>query len=101
MLLLTCMLWLHIFSDFQLTNLRFAPISIFTGIYGMNVSQISGSDSNPDIWQFVVAVAVMNVGMVFALAISNWIHTRVKHGRKAGMREVFGFAVGSLSTGSR
>lgn len=64
----------------------------------MNVSQISGSNSNPNIWQFFVAVAVMNVGVILTLAISNWIHTRVKHGRKAGMREVFGFAVGNLST---
>jgi small neutral amino acid transporter SnatA (MarC family) len=69
-----------------------------TGIYGMNVSQISGSDSNPNIWQFFVAVAVMNVVMVLTLAFSNWVHTIVSRGRNAGLKEVFGFAVGNIST---
>jgi Mg2+ and Co2+ transporter CorA len=69
-----------------------------SGIYGMNVSQISGSDTNPNIWQFFVAVAIMNVVVLLSLAISNWIHTMRKHGRKAGMKEVVGFAFGRVST---
>lgn len=85
-------------ADYPLTALSFAPITIMSGIYGMNVSQISGSDSNPNIWQFFVAVAVMNVVVLISLAVSNWIHTRVKHGRRAGVKEIFGFAVGNVST---
>ncbi len=64
----------------------------------MNVSQISGSDSNPNIWQFFVAVVVLNVTMVLGLSISNWIRVQIKHGRTAGVKETLGFAVGKLST---
>jgi len=64
----------------------------------MNVSEISGSDSNPNIWQFFVAVVAMNVVVLLSLAISNWVHTMRKHGRKAGVREILGFAVGRIST---
>jgi hypothetical protein len=63
----------------------------------MNVSQISGSDSNPSIWQFFVAVAVLNVSMLLGLSITNWIRLQVKHGRTASLKEVVGFAVGKLS----
>jgi hypothetical protein len=69
-----------------------------TGVYGMNVSQISGDDSNPNIWQFFVATVVLNVVMLLTLASSNWIQTIFKHGRRAGMREVLGFAVGKIRT---
>ena len=72
----------------------FAPITIMSGIYGMNVSEISGSNSNPDIWQFFVAVVGLNLVVVLTLAVSNWFHIVQKHGRRAGAREVFGFAVG-------
>lgn len=72
-----------------------------TGVYGMNVSQISGSTSNPNIWQFFVAVAVMNVAVVIALAMWNWIHIQIKHGRSAGLKEVLGFAVGAQNIGTR
>jgi hypothetical protein len=85
-------------ADHPFTALSFAPVTIMSGIYGMNVSQISGSDSNPNIWQFFVAVAVMNVAVLLSLAVSNWIHTRVKHGRRAGVKEVFGFAFGNVGT---
>jgi len=61
----------------------------------MNVSQISGSSSNPNIWQFFVAVAVFNIIVLLALAVSNWIQIQIKHGRAAGIKEVVGFAVGS------
>lgn len=64
----------------------------------MNVSQISGSDSNPNIWQFFVATVALNVVMLLTLAISNWIHTMLKHGRRAGVREILGFAVGNIRT---
>jgi hypothetical protein len=66
-----------------------------SGVYGMNVSQISGSSSNPNIWQFFVAVAVMNVAVVIALAMWSWVSTLIKHGRSAGFKEVLGFAVGA------
>ncbi len=62
----------------------------------MNVSQISGSTSNPNIWQFFVAVAVFNVAVVLALSVSNWVHIQWKHGRAAGLKEVLGFAVGRI-----
>jgi hypothetical protein len=65
----------------------------------MNVSQISGTTSNPSIWQPFVCVAVMNILVLFVLAGWNWIHIQVKHGRVAGMKEVFGFAVGKISVG--
>jgi hypothetical protein len=77
---------------------RFAPVTIMTGIYGMNVSQISGSNENPDIWQFFVAVALLNVAVVVVLAVSNWIHIQVKHNRIAGLKEVLQFAIGREST---
>jgi hypothetical protein len=64
----------------------------------MNVSQISGSNTNPSIWQFFVAVAVLNVSMLLGLSISNWIRVQIKHGRTAGLKETLGFAVGKLST---
>lgn len=66
-----------------------------TGVYGMNVSQISGSKANPNIWQFFVAVAVMNVVVVLILALWNWVQVMLKHGRSAGIKESVGFAVGA------
>lgn len=72
---------------------RFAPITVISGIYGMNVSEISGSNSNPNIWQFFVAVMVLNVVVMLALAILNWVHIATKHGRTAGAKEVLKFAV--------
>jgi hypothetical protein len=65
-----------------------------TGIYGMNVSQISGSSSNPNIWQFFVAVAGLNFVVLAVLAISNWISIQIKHGRAAGTKEIVRYAVG-------
>jgi hypothetical protein len=64
----------------------------------MNVSQISGSDSNPSIWQFFVAVAVMNFSILIGLSITHWIRVQMKHGRTASFKETIGFAVGKLST---
>ena len=72
----------------------FAPITIISGVYGMNVSEISGSNSNPNIWQFFVALIVFNFIILFTLAASSWFHIIQKHGRRAGAKEVFGFAVG-------
>lgn len=65
----------------------------------MNVSEISGSNSNPNIWQFFVAVVALNAVVLLTLAVSNWIHIINKHGRKAGAKEVFGFAVGRVEGG--
>jgi hypothetical protein len=73
-------------------------VTIISGVYGMNVSQISGSDSNPSIWQFFVAVIVLNVSMLLGLSISNWVRVQLKHGRTAGLKETIGFAVGKLNT---
>jgi hypothetical protein len=63
----------------------------------MNVSQISGSDTNPNIWQFFVAVAVMNVLVALTIALATWVHNLRKHGKKAGVKEFLGFAVGKVS----
>jgi hypothetical protein len=63
----------------------------------MNVSQISGSNSNPNIWQFFVAVVVFNILMLLGLSISHWIRVQVRHGRTAGLKEIFGFAVGKVN----
>lgn len=67
-----------------------------SGIYGMNVSQISGSSSNPNIWQFFVAVAAMIVFMVMALSVSAWVQIQHKHGRKAGLKEVLKYSIGRV-----
>ncbi|KAG0651645.1 hypothetical protein D0Z07_2142 [Hyphodiscus hymeniophilus] len=75
----------------------FAPVTIITGVYGMNVSQISGSSTNPNIWQFFVAVAVFNAAVVVALAMWYWVSIQLRHGRSAGLKEVLGFAVGAQS----
>ena len=75
----------------------FAPVTIISGVYGMNVAEITGSNTNPDIWQFFVAVVALNVIVLLTLAVSNWLHIIQKHGRKAGAKEVFGFAVGNGS----
>lgn len=64
----------------------------------MNVSQISGSSSNPNIWQFFVAVAIFNVCVVLALSISTWIRILNKHGRKAHCWEVLGYSVGKVGS---
>ena len=58
----------------------------------MNVNQIVGT--GPDIWQFFAAVAVLNVAVLIGLAVANWIHVLKTHQRRAGLKEVFGFAVG-------
>jgi hypothetical protein len=63
----------------------------------MNVAEISGSDSNPRIWQFFVAVLAFNVLVLLGLSIGNWIRVQIKHGRAAGLRETFAFAVGTHS----
>ena len=36
---------------------RFAPVTIISGVYGMNVSQISSSNTIPNISQFFAAIA--------------------------------------------
>ncbi|PMD37823.1 hypothetical protein L207DRAFT_584747 [Hyaloscypha variabilis F] len=75
----------------------FAPVTIISGIYGMNVSQISGTDSNPNIWQFFVAVIIFNILILLSLAFSRWIRVQMKHKRTAGWKEIFGFAVGKVN----
>ena len=64
----------------------------------MNVSQMSGSTSNPNIWQFFMAVAVFNLVMVLGLSITKWIRVQIKHGRTALLKETLGFAVGRSAT---
>jgi hypothetical protein len=71
-------------------------VTIVSGVYGMNVSEISGTNENPDIWQAFVAVVALNLLVVAVLALSNWIHIARTHSRWAGAREVFGFAIGKV-----
>lgn len=66
----------------------------------MNVSQISGDGSNPSIWQPFVAVAALNLLFVIALAVTNWVQIQMHHGRTAGVKEVLGYAVGSVGSDS-
>jgi hypothetical protein len=68
-----------------------------TGVYGMNVSQITGSNTNPNIWQFFVGVTAINVLMVLAFALTSWVHVKWTHGRTAGLKEIFGSAVGHIN----
>ena len=70
----------------------FAPVTIISGIYGMNVQEIVGN--GPGIWQFFVAIIVLNVVVLIGLAIANWIHILKTHKRKATLKEAIGFAVG-------
>ncbi|MCJ1357828.1 MAG: hypothetical protein MMC33_007824 [Icmadophila ericetorum] len=79
----------------------FAPITIISGIYGMNVSQISGSTSNPNIWQFFVAVVALNFFVLLSLAFSNFVHVWRKHNRRVGVKEAFGFAMGRVHLESK
>lgn len=71
---------------------RFVPVTVISGIYGMNVSEINGSI--PDLWQVFVATAAVDVIIVFALAMSNWLHIASRQGRTAGVKEIFSFALG-------
>ena len=90
-----CTLLRHLFYTVSADLVhRFAPVTIISGVYGMNVAQISGSNTNPGIWQFFVAVAILNMLIVLSLAVASWLHTLTKHGRRAGAKEVFGFAIG-------
>lgn len=91
-----CTLYRHLLRPpfHPLTKASFAPLTIMTGIYGMNVSEFSGNKENPDIWQFFVAVIAMNFVMVMILASYNLISIHYQHGRIAGIREIVGFAVG-------
>jgi hypothetical protein len=60
----------------------------------MNVSQITADVSNPSIWLFVIGTIALNFFIAFVLAILNWLHIKIKHGRTAGFKEFLGFAVG-------
>ena len=53
----------------------------------MNVTEISGDNANPTLWQFFVAVVVMNVVVMMCLSLDAWIHVKRKYGRKAGLKE--------------
>jgi Mg2+ and Co2+ transporter CorA len=72
----------------------FAPVTIVSGVYGMNVSPISGDPSNPSIWQFFVVVVGLNAVILLAIAILNWIQIHFKHKRTPGMKEVLELAIG-------
>ncbi len=66
----------------------------------MNVSELSGSSSNPNIWQFFVAVAVFDVLVVVAFMIY-WIQLQLKQGKKLGsdlLKGALGFAVGNVES---
>jgi threonine/homoserine/homoserine lactone efflux protein len=61
----------------------------------MNVSQISGSSSNPNIWQFFVATVGLNIVIISVLAISAWSQAYFKHRQKVGWKEVLAITFGS------
>ncbi|MCJ1474964.1 hypothetical protein MMC13_003624 [Lambiella insularis] len=70
----------------------FVPITVISGIYGMNVYEINGS--TPDIWQFFTATAIMDTVIVLLLALFNFAHIATSQKRWPGAREVFSFALG-------
>lgn len=67
-----------------------------TGIYGMNVTEISGDKHNPAIWQFFAAVLVMNVIMLGVLGGYSWAQLRVRLGRKVGTKQALWLALGRI-----
>lgn len=67
-------------------------MTIISGIYGMNVRELVGN--GPDIWQFFVAVIVLNIVVLLGLALTSWVHVLQTHKRKATMKEVIGFVLG-------
>ncbi|KAK6343150.1 hypothetical protein TWF718_008523 [Orbilia javanica] len=70
----------------------FVPISLISSIYGMNVSEISGTDQNPNIWQFFVACIGLNVVILLLMAASHWVGEMRKYRRLVGVKEVWAFA---------
>ncbi|KAK6532624.1 hypothetical protein TWF281_006805 [Arthrobotrys megalospora] len=70
----------------------FVPISLISSIYGMNVSEISGSSENPNIWQFFVACVLLNVVILFLMAASHWVGEMRRYRRLVGVKEVWAFA---------
>lgn len=91
--------------------LSFVPLSLVSSVFGMNVSQISGSTQNPNIWYFFVVVIALNIGIVGALGMSNWfqmlLHRR-RHperyqalSRKPKFTDAFANALGMGDGGPR
>ncbi|KAF3940008.1 hypothetical protein ABW19_dt0204002 [Dactylella cylindrospora] len=70
----------------------FVPISLISSIYGMNVTEISGTNQNPGIWQFFVACVGLNVVIVLLMGLSHWWGEMKRHRRVAGVKEVWAFA---------
>ncbi|PMD12187.1 hypothetical protein NA56DRAFT_613792 [Hyaloscypha hepaticicola] len=53
------------------------PVTIISSLYG-NVSQIGDNGRNPGIWQFLVAVTVLNIAMVLVVVIFDLVHKRYR-----------------------
>ncbi|KAF3163421.1 hypothetical protein EYR41_008814 [Orbilia oligospora] len=70
----------------------FVPISLISSIYGMNVSEISGTEENPNIWQFFVACIGLNVVILLLMVASHWVGEMRKYRRLVGVKEVWAFA---------
>ncbi|KAF2759124.1 hypothetical protein EJ05DRAFT_509986 [Pseudovirgaria hyperparasitica] len=73
----------------------FAPISLISSIYGMNITEISGDDSNPRLWQFFVAVAGLCVVIMLIIAVSAWVQMAVQLHRRARFKDILTFALGT------
>ncbi|KAK6505860.1 hypothetical protein TWF481_007750 [Arthrobotrys musiformis] len=70
----------------------FVPISLISSIYGMNVTEISGSSKNPNIWQFFVACIGLNFVILLLMAASHWVGEIRKYRRLVGVKDVWAFA---------
>ncbi|KAI9731942.1 MAG: hypothetical protein M1834_004393 [Cirrosporium novae-zelandiae] len=79
-------------SDARISTLTNA--FTFFSIYGMNVIEISGDSSNPDIWQFFVVTIGLNILIVLTLAASHWMQLLLRHNRWVGVKEALRFAAG-------
>jgi hypothetical protein len=63
----------------------------------MNVFEISGDDSNPNIWQMCLVTIGLNVSIVLAFVASTWVRLVLMDKRKAGVMEVLRFVFGRRS----
>jgi hypothetical protein len=60
----------------------------------MNVIQISGDSSNPNIWQFFVVSIGVNLLIILTLSLTHAIGTRVSNENSPGFKEALCFAIG-------
>jgi len=63
----------------------------------MNVSQISGDNANPNIWQFFVATIGVNLVIILVLMLAHFFSEISRNKRRPSAMEVFKFAIGNKS----